>query len=139
MLSEAIVKEYHRINRVFPSHLVAFVAFEMLQKKYEKLDLFSLLRLSDDELVLPYQEFKTTFEHLRDEVVKMYQNNNVHVDPNLMGDADKVIAYGLKNVGMYHSKRTLMKNKAGNITTEDINTLFYYHNRLVGYDLEKYI
>ena len=40
---------------------------------------------------------------------------------------------------MYHSKRTLKKDKNGNITTEDMNTLFYYHNRLVGYDLEKHI
>ncbi|WP_224997993.1 1-acyl-sn-glycerol-3-phosphate acyltransferase [Cesiribacter sp. SM1] len=139
MLSEAIVKEYHRINRVFPSHLVAFVAFEMLQKKYEKLDLFSLLRLSDDELIIPYEEFKTTFERLRNAVVDLYHQNKVHVDPKLTGDVDKVIMHGLKNVGMYHSKRTLKRNKQGDITTEDMNTLFYYHNRLVGYDLEQHI
>ncbi len=139
MLSEAIVTEYHRINRVFPSHLVAFVAFEMMQKKYEKLDLFSLLRLSDDELALQYDAFKATFERLRDVVVALYQQNKVHVDPKLLGDVDKVIMHGLKNVGMYHSSRTLLRNKQGAITTEDINTLFYYHNRLVGYDLEQHI
>jgi glycerol-3-phosphate O-acyltransferase len=63
----------------------------------------------------------------------------VHVDPKLLGDADKVIVQGIKNVGMYHSKRTLLRNKKGDVTTEDMNTLFYYHNRLVGYDLEKHI
>ncbi|EMR01583.1 1-acyl-sn-glycerol-3-phosphate acyltransferase [Cesiribacter andamanensis] len=139
MLSEAIVLEYHRINRVFPSHLVAFVAFEMLQKKYDKLDLFSLLRLSEEELTIPYADFKATFERMRDVVVRMYHQNKIHVDPNLMGDVDKVITYGLKNVGMYHSKRTLMRDKRGDITTEDMNTLFYYHNRLVGYELEQHI
>lgn len=139
MLGEAIVNEYHRINRVFPSHLVAFVAFEMLQKKYDKLDLFSLLRLSDEEIVIPYEAFRATFERMRDVVVNLYQKNKVHVDPKLMGDVDKVITHGIKNVGMYHSKRTLLRNKEGNITTEDMNTLFYYHNRLAGYDLEQHI
>ncbi|MBW3545192.1 MAG: 1-acyl-sn-glycerol-3-phosphate acyltransferase, partial [Bacteroidetes bacterium] len=139
MLSESIVKEFHRINRVFPSHLVAYVAFEMMQKKYEKLDLFSLLRLSEEELTLPYEEFKATFERMRGVVVDLYHQNKIHVDPKLMGDVDKVIKHGLKNVGMYHSSRTLLRNKQGDITTEDINTLFYYHNRLVGYDLEPHI
>ena len=46
MLSQKIVSEYHRINRIFASHMVAFVAFEMWQKKHPKLDLFGLLRLA---------------------------------------------------------------------------------------------
>ena len=50
MLSQKVVKEYHRINRIFASHLVAFLAFEMWQKKYPKLDLFSLLRLPEEDL-----------------------------------------------------------------------------------------
>jgi glycerol-3-phosphate O-acyltransferase len=139
MLSEVIVKEYHRINRVFPSHLVAFTAFQILQKKYEKLDLFSLLRLPEEELIIPYQEFKDMFSKLRDEIFNLYQNNKVHVDPKLTGDLDAAIDHGLKNVGMYHSYRPLKKNKAGDITTEDMNTLFYYHNRLLGYELEQYV
>jgi glycerol-3-phosphate O-acyltransferase len=46
MLSEVIVKEYHRINRVQASHLVAFTAFQMLRKKHGNLDFYSLLRLA---------------------------------------------------------------------------------------------
>ena len=49
MLSQKIVTEYHRINRVFASHLVAFVAFEMWQKKHPKLDLFGLLRFPEED------------------------------------------------------------------------------------------
>ena len=139
MLSEVIVKEYHRINRVFPSHLVAFTAFQFLQKKFQKLDLFSLLRLPDEELIIPYQEFKDLFSKLRDEIFKLYQQNKIHVDPKLTGDLDAAISHGLKSVGMYHSKRPLKKNKAGDITTEDMNTLFYYHNRLLGYELEQHV
>lgn len=139
MLGEVIVKEFHRINRVFPSHLVAFAAFQILQKKYEKLDLYSLLRLPEEELTIPYEEFKASIARLRDVVFSLYEQEKVHYDPKLLGNLDDVIKHGLSNVGMYHNKRPLKKNKAGDITTEDMNTLFYYHNRLVGYELEKHV
>ena len=50
-----------------------------------------------------------------------------------------MIKHGLDNVGIFHLKRPLLKNKQGNIITRDLNILYYYHNRLVGYDLEKFI
>jgi glycerol-3-phosphate O-acyltransferase len=50
-----------------------------------------------------------------------------------------VIRHGLENVGIFHLKRPLLFNKEGNIITRDLNTLYYYHNRLVGYDLEKFV
>jgi glycerol-3-phosphate O-acyltransferase len=40
-------------------------------------------------------------------------------------------------VGMYHAKRPLVKNEGGNIETQDLSLLYYYHNRLEGYGLEK--
>ncbi|MFT6873764.1 MAG: glycerol-3-phosphate O-acyltransferase, partial [Roseivirga sp.] len=55
------------------------------------------------------------------------------------GDPDQIIKHGLKNVGMYHSKRPLVRNKEGDITTQDLHVLFYYHNRLDGYELENYV
>jgi glycerol-3-phosphate O-acyltransferase len=42
-------------------------------------------------------------------------------------------------VGVFHLNRPLMKNKNGNIITKDLTLLYYYHNRLVGYDLEQLI
>ncbi len=139
MLSQKIVFEYHRINRVFASHLVAFVAFEMWQRKYSKLDLFSLLRLPEDELEIPYDEFHETFKRVRKEIYNLKEAGKVYYATHLKGDADLVIKHGLDNVGILHLKRPLLKNKKGNIITRDLNTLYYYHNRLVGYDLEKFI
>jgi glycerol-3-phosphate O-acyltransferase len=50
---------------------------------------------------------------------------------------DEIINHGLENVGMYHAKRPLIKDKAGNLVTEDMSLLYFYHNRLHGYGLEK--
>lgn len=139
MLSERIVEEFHRINKVFASHLVAFTAFEIFRKKYSKLDLYNLLRLPEDELFIPFDEFKATFNNLLEKVHQMKNEGKVDISPYLTGDPDEIIAHGMKNVGMYHAKRPLIVDKARNVTTQDLNLLFYYHNRLVGYNLEKYV
>ena len=139
MLSQKIVFEYHRINRVFASHLVAYVAFEMWQKKHSKLDLFGLLRLPEEDQVIPYEEFRETCKRVRKHIYKLKDEGKVYHATHLKGQIDLVIRHGLDNVGIFHLKRPLLLNREGNIITKDFNTLYYYHNRLVGYDLEKFI
>jgi glycerol-3-phosphate O-acyltransferase len=139
MLSQRIVSEYHRINRVFGSHLMAFVAFEMWQRKHPKLDLFELLRLPEEDLVLPYEEFKNTCKNVRKQIYQLKEEGKVNYATHLKGKIDLVIRHGLENVGIFHLNRPLLLNKEGNIITKDLNTLYYYHNRLTGYDLEKFI
>jgi glycerol-3-phosphate O-acyltransferase len=139
MLSQRIVSEYHKINRVFSSHLVAFIAFQMWQKKFEKLDLFSLLRLPEEDLEIDYEEFKAVFKRVRKQIYQMKEEGKVNYATHLKGKSDIVINRGLDNVGVFHLNRPLLKNKKGNIITKDLSLLYYYHNRLVGYDLEQLI
>jgi glycerol-3-phosphate O-acyltransferase len=139
MLSQRIVSEYHKINRVFSSHLVAFIAFQMWQKKFEKLDLFSLLRLPEEDLEIDYQEFKAVFKRVRKQIYQLKEEGKVNYATHLKGKSDIVINRGLDNVGVFHLNRPLLKNKKGNIITKDLSLLYYYHNRLAGYDLEQFI
>ncbi|MEJ1239785.1 1-acyl-sn-glycerol-3-phosphate acyltransferase [Chryseolinea sp. T2] len=139
MLSNKIVTEYHRINRVFASHLVAFVAFEMWQKKHSKLDLFGLLRLPEEDQVLLYEEFRAACKRVRKQIYQLKAEGKVYHATHLKGNIDLVIRHGLENVGIFHLNRPLLMNKEGNIITRDFNTLYYYHNRLNGYELEKFI
>jgi glycerol-3-phosphate O-acyltransferase len=139
MLSQRIVNEYHRINRVFASHLVAFVAFEMWQRKHPKLDLFELLRLPEEDLVLPYEEFKSACKIVRKQIYLLKEEGKVNHATHLKGKIDLVIRHGLENVGIFHLNRPILFNKEGDIITKDLNTLYYYHNRLTGYDLEKFV
>lgn len=139
MLSHRIVTEYHRINRVFASHLAAYVAFEMWQKKFPKLDLFSLLRLPEEDLEIEFAEFRETFKRVRKRIYELKDEGKVYHATHLKGKVDQVIKLGIENVGIFHLNRPLLLNKKGNIITKDLTVLYYYHNRLVGYDLEQYI
>jgi glycerol-3-phosphate O-acyltransferase len=139
MLSQKIVSEYHRINRVFASHLAAYVAFEMWQRKFPKLDLFGLLRLPEEDLELDYTEFRDTFKRVRKRIYELNDEGKVYFATHLKGKVDNVLKTGIENVGIFHLKRPLLLNKKGNIITKDLTVLYYYHNRLVGYDLEQFI
>lgn len=137
MLGKRIVEEFHKINRVFSSHLVAFVAFELIKAKNRKLDIFDLIRLPDEDLTLTYDEFKSACQLVFDHIIDLKAQGKIDMAPHLKRDMDSVIAHGLDNVGMYHAKRPLLKDQKGNIVTEDMSLLYFYHNRLHGYGLEK--
>ena len=137
MLGKRIVQEFHKINRVFSSHLVAFVAFELIQTKNAKMDLFDLIRLPQEDLVVGYKEFKAACQVALDKIFELKALGKIDAAPHLYRSMDEIITHGLENVGMYHAKRPLIKNKEGNLATEDMSLLYFYHNRLHGYGLEK--
>ncbi|RIW16379.1 glycerol-3-phosphate acyltransferase [Algoriphagus lacus] len=137
MLGKRIVEEFHKINRVFSSHLVAFVAFELIKAKTNKLDLFDLIRLPEEDIFIPYEEFKSVCQMVLDRVFELKAQGKIDTAPHLKRTMDEIIAHGMDNVGMYHAKRPLIRDKDGNIVTEDMSLLYFYHNRLHGYGLEK--
>ena len=137
MLGKRIVEEFHKINRVFSSHLVAFVAFELIQSKNAKMDLFDLIRLPQEDLLLNYEEFKAACQRVLNQIFELKSQGKIDSAPHLNRSMDEIITHGLDNVGMYHAKRPIIKDKSGNLTTEDMSLLYFYHNRLHGYGLEK--
>jgi len=139
MLADKIVEQYSIIARVFSSHLIAFTAFEMIKKRNKKLDLFSLLRLPDEDLVINFNEFRNTCLRIKNKIDDRVSEGRMSQAEHMNEDIDNIIQHGLLNLGMYHSKRPLIKTKEGDITTMDINLLYFYRNRLDGYGLEKYI
>ncbi|MEX2591585.1 MAG: 1-acyl-sn-glycerol-3-phosphate acyltransferase [Anditalea sp.] len=136
-LGKRIVEEFHKINRVFSSHLVAFTAFQLIKRENKKLDLFNLLRLPEEDIALSYQGFKMECQNVLNRVNELAEEGKVHVAPHLKQNMDLIIEHGLANLGMYHAKRPLIKNENGEIVTEDMSLLYFYHNRLNGYELEK--
>jgi len=137
MLGKRIVEEFHKINRVFSSHLLSFTAFEMIKKENPKLDLFELLRLPEEDLLIPVEEFKQGCQIVLDTIFDLKSKGLIKMAPHLNRDIEEIIRHGLDNVGMYHAKRPLIKDFEDNITTQDMSLLYFYHNRLTGYGLEK--
>jgi len=139
LLSNRIIEEFHKFNEVLTSHLVAFVAYQLLRKQYISQDLYSFLRLPEDELSLNFELFKQQVGKVVQVLHEMEHEEKLLLAPEFEKSLEIIVETGLNNLGMYHAKRPLIKNEEGNIITQDLNLLYFYHNRLVGYNLDKYV
>jgi glycerol-3-phosphate O-acyltransferase len=139
LLADRILNEYRKENTVLASHLVSFVFFNCLKKKFKSLDLYGLLRLPEDERIVSRDYFMKNLKLIKDELVNMAHNDEVKLSDELDRDLDEIFDIGIKNLGIYHAKKVVYQNKEGHITTGGMNLLYYYHNRTTGYNLEKFI
>jgi glycerol-3-phosphate O-acyltransferase len=139
MLGDEIVRAFHRANTVLASHLVAFVAFEILSRKHRRLDLYGLLRLPEEDRQIPFEQLAPIAERVRNRLRQMSEVGEVQLSKHLHGDITRIIEYGIINLGIYHTLRPLKLGQDRQIMTENMNLLYYYHNRLMGYKLEELI
>lgn len=137
ILAERVVERYHVENIVLASHLVAFAVFEMLAHENPKLDLFGLLRLPPDDYLFPFRAVEEVVAQMQAALYVQEQQEQVHLAPELHRPAADVVKEGVKNLGIYHQEQPLTFNKNGDITSADFRVLYFYHNRLNNYGLER--
>ncbi len=138
-LSKKIVEEFHRNNEVLPSHLIAYVGFKLLRNKFPDLDLFNFLRLPEDELLLDYGEFSIEIEKYKKVIFKFEKEGNILTSPGLAKPTQELIEQGLSNLGIFHTNLPLIRNQQGDIETKSLRLLYFYHNRLRGYNFEEHV
>jgi glycerol-3-phosphate O-acyltransferase len=139
LLGDILVEKFHTGNTVYSSHMVCFTAFEIIKQRNKVLDLYSLLRLPEEDREINWDDFVFTCSRVRDEIYNLNNNNKLKIAPHITGDIEEVIAHGIRNVGMYHAQVPIFKLENGNMSSEDMKLLFYYHNRLEGYELHRHI
>lgn len=139
ILSERIVERYFKENIVLTSHLVAFAAFSILKHENPKLDLYGLLRLPPEDYVFPLEKMQDVVEQLRKKLFDMNEQGRIKLSEEIHWDIDALIRDGVRNIGIYHPEKTLKFNKDGHLISQDFNLLYFYHNRLIHYKLEKAI
>ena len=136
ILADRIVERFHADNVVLSSHVVAFVAFNMLFANNSGLDLYALLRLPPEDYIFPRNEFFAAVEAFRNELFALEKEKKFKLSEQIHAPLEDVIKDGIRRISMYHVKKPLSFDKQGNITSDDFNTLYYYHNRLSTYNIE---
>jgi len=139
LLAENIIKRFHSDNIVLSSHLLAFAAFEILCNENPKLDIFGILRLPTDDYIFDYNILSATVNQLQKTLVIFAENEKLILSPEINSSVDELISDGIKHLGTFHIKKPLKTNKIGKIISENFYLLYFYHNRLTGYGLEKWI
>ena len=140
MLGEKIVKRYHREAVVFCSQILAFSAFRIIKRRYKKMDLYGLMRLPSEELIIKPKKLMDSVDKLVRRLREMHANGEIQLEKEILeGSLSAIIKKGLANLGIYHAKLPLMQNADGDFQSQDITILYFYHNRLEGYELHKVI
>ncbi len=139
ILGEEIIKGYKKYDIVLSSHLLAFAVFNFLKQQKAKLDLFGILRLPPSDYVFPMEELREVISKLQEILIEMEREGQLKLSPIIRGNIDELIMDGIKRVGNFHAYKPLKLNKKGQVVSENFKLLYYYHNRLDHYGLEKKI
>lgn len=138
ILADKIIERYQSDNIILTSHLVAFTAFLIFKEQNKKLDLYGLLQLPIDDfsigVTLLTHNIKIVLSYLR----KMESTGNLILSPKFDEDESIVIRDGIQRLGNYHVKKPLII-RGNQVKSENYKLLFYYHNRLSAYQLEKHV
>ena len=135
-LSEKIIDELMAGTVVFSSFILSFTAFELIRKKFDKMDIQNIVELPEDELTLNIEYFKTKFKTVLESVKNLSEKKKLKISDELLLSIDDQIKIGCKNLGLYHAIRPL-ELKKDKIEIKNIKMLLYYRNRLDGYGLNK--
>lgn len=139
-LGESIVDRYHKDNIVLSSHLVAFAAFNLLKKENQKLDLYGVLRLPSEDYHFEYDILKVVIDQLLTHLRQMERNGEIKLSAILLqGDADQIIKDGVQHLGAFHVNKPLRFNRKKQVVSDSFQLLYFYHNRLLNYKLDKVI
>ena len=139
LLATRIAKRYYKENIVLSSHLVAFAAFRILAKLHPKLDLYGVLRLPVDDFHFPMDLMEKVIADLQKELQNMEQNGQIKLSKEILLSPTEILLDGLKNLGIFHAEKPLIKTKKGLIVSQSFKVLYFYHNRLCNYGLEQAI
>ena len=138
-LAERIVESYRRENVVLTSHLVSFTAFQMFFKQYPNLDLYALLTLPEDYLILEPNELYEQVSMVQKRLIELEKQGSVRLSQEVRShEPQDLVTDALKNINAYHFHAPLLIKK-GQVICEDLKLLYYYHNRLFGYKLDRIV
>ena len=73
MLGKIVLERFKSANTVYSSHLVAFVAFELLKQRFSKADLYSVLRTPEEDREILYDDFYLAVNRAKE---ALYEMNN---------------------------------------------------------------
>ncbi|MCR9290355.1 MAG: 1-acyl-sn-glycerol-3-phosphate acyltransferase [Bacteroidetes bacterium] len=139
ILGDRIVDRFHKENIVLTSHLVAFAAFNILRNEFPKLDLYGLLRLPPDDYIFSKELLKEVIHQLKGALLDMSDQGKIKLSKQIHFELDEIIKDGISHLGVYHPEKPLLINKQGHLSSKDFKLLYFYHNRLENYGLDKMI
>ncbi len=137
LLAEKIIKNFKKDNKVLSSHLVAYTAFRILMSKHNSDNFFEIFNLSSRDIKISKDNMLFWLENFQSQLQELEVAGNANLSTSINFTAEECLSDGLKHVGIYHKKQVLIIDKNNILTTQDLRLLYYYHNKVIHYNLKQ--
>ena len=137
ILGDRILDSYKRNNVVLSSHLLAYSAFKILEKSHDG-DVYSLVNLPKEKSQIEWDYLETIITRLQVALLELESKGKIKLSREVKLEPRRLIEDGIKNLGIYHAQKPLLINN-DKVWSDSLKVLYYYHNRINIYDLDKYI
>jgi glycerol-3-phosphate O-acyltransferase len=73
------------------------------------------------------------------QILALHQQEKIKISDKIEDSLEEILQHALDNISLLNSKKVIYLDSDGNLNSEDLRLLLFYHNRLKGYGLEKYL
>jgi len=136
ILGDNIKKSYLSESIILSSHLLAFGIFKYFELSRPQDDLFTLLSLPLDTMQIDMPTAVEIVDQLKSVLADKEANGEIKLSEQIHLPSEELISDALKNLGVYHARRPLVKRKNATLVSEDFRLLYFYHNRLDDYNIK---
>ncbi|MDP1745041.1 MAG: 1-acyl-sn-glycerol-3-phosphate acyltransferase [Bacteroidota bacterium] len=135
ILGNKILKSFLKNSVVMDTHLLSYALFKIFQKKYPFSNVYKLVSTfgaeCNKELLLE------TISFLKEILFKKRDNGELKLGSVISTKSvDEIISHAKRQLTSYHGESVLHEQN-GLFISNDLITLYYYHNKLTPYGLEK--
>ncbi len=140
ILGSKIVSSYFENNTVMTAPLVAFVYFIQLKKRHKHLSLFEIMLLPREDRIVSRDNMIAGMATIIVKLKDLEKLNKVNLSEIIKESTiDNVLVNGMNSISLFNSKKVVYADSDGNINSQDVRLAYFYHNRLIGYNLEEYL
>ena len=135
-LGEKLAAAFHRCTVALSTHLVAYALFSYLRRQRPAVDLYAFVRMPPAE-PLSSPTVLREVDRVRSALLRLADRGRILLGSQVRkGPVEAIVAGALRYFGMYHQRPVIVREGDG-IRINDLKLLLYYHNRLLGFDLER--
>ena len=135
-LGQSLIDVFHCNNRVLSANLVAFVLYEMVAHAHRHSDIYMLLRTYAYHKPIQLKQLYSHLDVVRGALEKLSEKKRIIYEKTLkVKTNEEIVNRAIEVFSSYHKRRTIFKDGEA-IRIGDLVLLYYYHNRLIGYNLE---
>lgn len=135
ILGNKIIQSFLKNNVIMDTHLVSYAVFKIFRKKYPFNNVFKML--SGFEAECTKEMLINTIDFLKIPLIAKKENKEIKLNGMISSSSsDDIVSHAMKQLSSYHGD-SILHSVDGIFKSNDLITLYYYHNKLTLYGLEK--